>query len=89
MKKATKEQQDRMMLVNQRLISGMQKELTSGEISKSEALCLFAYVTGMLIAMQDQRTMRPEQAMDLVSENIAQGNKAAIESLFSGPGGTA
>ncbi|WP_371398873.1 hypothetical protein [Marinovum algicola] len=89
MRKATDTEQDRIMKVKERLITGMKAELTSGEISKPEALCLFAHVTGMLIAMQDQRTMTPDEAMNLVANNIEQGNASAIEQLFQGNGGNA
>ncbi|WP_317959873.1 hypothetical protein [Phaeobacter inhibens] len=77
------------MKVKERLITGMKSELMSGEISKPEALSLFAHVTGMLIAMQDQRTMSPDEAMNIVAKNIEQGNASAIEQIFEGPGGNA
>lgn len=88
MRKATDIEQDRIMAVKVRLIDGMNAELQSGEITKCEALCLFAHVTGMLIAMQDQRTMSPTTAMDLVGKNIEAGNASVIEQVFEGVGNT-
>lgn len=89
MRQATEAEQDRIMRVKARLIDAVKAELMSGEISRPEALALFAHVTGLLIAMQDQRTMTPDEAMALVGRNIEQGNASAIDQMFSGPGGTA
>lgn len=89
MRLASEAEGNRIMAVKARLIDGMKAELLSGEISKPEALCLFAHVTGMLIAMQDQRTMTPDQAMDMVAKNIEAGNASAIDQLFEGTGGNA
>ena len=89
MRQATKSERDRLMRVKAQLIGSMKSELVAGEISKPEALALFAQVTGMLIAMQDQRTMTPDDAMTLVSRNIQEGNASFIDQMFSGPGGTA
>jgi hypothetical protein len=52
-------------------------------LDASEALALCAYITGMCIAMQDQRTMTPDQAMELVIKNIQSGNRTAIEQVLS------
>ena len=72
------------MAVKERLLNSMKHEMMSGEISKAECLCLFAHVTGMLIAMQDQREVTPEQAMDMVGKNIEAGNASAIEQMLGG-----
>lgn len=39
-----------------------------------EILALLAHLVGQVIAMQDQRTMTPAMAMELVASNIQQGN---------------
>lgn len=87
MRKATKSEQDRLMAVKNRILSGIKDELAAGEISNVEILALMAQVTGMVIAMQDQRTMTPDQAMDLVARNIEAGNASAVEQLFQAPAG--
>ena len=88
MRLATLEEQDRIMAVKQRVIASIQSEMISGEVSKEEALCLFAYVTGMLIAFQDQTKMTGIQAMEIVGMNIEAGNASAIEQAFEGIGKT-
>jgi len=46
-----------------------------------ELLALSAHLTGQIIALQDQRTMSPEAAMNIVAENIEKGNKEVIDGL--------
>ena len=84
LRKSTEEEQERIMQVKHRLLMGIKDELLSGEVSKAELLGLMAHVTGMMIALQDQRTMSPEQAMNLVISNIENGNKSAVEQMFEG-----
>jgi len=48
-------------------------------LSPQEILAIAAQVVGMIVALQDQRTMTPDMAMELVARNIQSGNKAAIE----------
>jgi hypothetical protein len=54
-----------------------------------ELLAVTAHLVGQLIALQDQRTVTPAMAMDLVSSNIEQGNREVIDGLLSATGGTA
>lgn len=84
LREATDKEQARLMAVKTRLLESVKDEMLSGEITKAEFLCLFAHITGMLIAMQDQRTMMWQEAMDIVAENIRAGNASAIEQSFAG-----
>lgn len=47
-------------------------------LGPSGLLAVMACTVGHLIALQDQRTMTPDMAMDLVLANIVEGNKEAI-----------
>lgn len=49
-----------------------------------EMLALAAYTTGQLIALQDQRTMTPEMAIQLVEFNLQDGNLHALENGVAG-----
>lgn len=53
-----------------------------GELSALDILAMFAHCTGQLIALQDQRAITPAQAMQLVANNIEQGNREAIAELL-------
>lgn len=54
-------------------------------LSKREMLALASHLVGQLIAMQDQRTTTPAVALQIVSENIEQGNREVIEGLTLAP----
>lgn len=51
------------------------------ELSGIEILAIISYTVGQVIAMQDQRTISPAMALDLVSLNIEAGNRDAIDSV--------
>jgi hypothetical protein len=53
-----------------------------GELSPSELLAIAANLTGKLVALQDQRTMTPELAMEIVSRNLELGNQQALAELL-------
>lgn len=55
-----------------------------GALDASEMLAVAARLVGMLIAMQDQRRMTGDMAMELVAKNIEGGNAHAITGIFSG-----
>lgn len=55
----------------------------SGHLSAMEMLALSAHLVGQIVAMQDQRTMSPEAAMNIVSENIEAGNREVLDGLAS------
>jgi len=58
-------------------------------LSAADMLALVSHLVGQLIALQDQRTMTPAMAMQIVSSNIECGNREAIEPLLTQTGGTA
>jgi hypothetical protein len=55
----------------------------------SEVLAVLSHLVGQVIALQDQRTVTPEMAMELVSSNMERGNQEAVDSLLYAPGGHA
>ncbi len=56
------------------------------ELSAPDMLAIAAYTVGQLIALQDQRTMTPEAAMAVVTQNVEAGNRHVIEGLAAGAG---
>jgi len=59
------------------------------ELQAEEILAITAHFVGQLVALQDQRKYTAEMVMTLVSENIEQGNKEAIEGLLNNTSGYA
>lgn len=58
-------------------------------LTAAEVLAIAANMVGKLIALQDQRTMTREQAMEIVANNIELGNRTVIEQLLQSTGGRA
>jgi hypothetical protein len=58
----------------------------TGHLQGDAMLALAAYLTGQIVAFQDQRKMSPEQAMRLVTANLQLGNDAAVADLMSAGG---
>jgi hypothetical protein len=56
------------------------------KIDAEEMLAIAANMLGKLVAMQDQRKMTREKAMNLIVENIEVGNQQAIEDLMNSKG---
>lgn len=61
----------------------------AGDLQANQMLSMAAYFVGQLIALQDQRTMTPAMAMDLVSINIEKGNQFQLGELTGAPAGNA
>lgn len=53
----------------------------AGKLGGLELLAVAANLVGKLIAFQDQRTVTPELAGQVVRENIESGNRQAMERL--------
>jgi hypothetical protein len=53
----------------------------AGELDASEMLALAAHMVGQIVAMQDQRVMTPAMAMEVVAQNIEQGNGEVLAEL--------
>jgi hypothetical protein len=60
----------------------------AADVDALEILAIAAYTVGQLVALQDQRTVTPKLAMEIVARNIEAGNAHVIEGLFE-PGGSA
>jgi len=58
----------------------------AGHLDKKEMLALAAHLVGQIIAMQDQRTMRPDMAMEIVARNIEVGNAEVLANLSKSQG---
>lgn len=54
-----------------------------------EMLGITAHFIGQLIALQDQRIVTPEMAMEIVKRGIERGNAEAMETLLGNPEGSA
>jgi hypothetical protein len=58
------------------------------KLTALELLAIAANMVGKLIAMQDQRKITPDQALQMVGQNIEMGNQQVIEQLANQtPGG--
>lgn len=56
------------------------------KLSERDILLIAANMLGKLIAMQDQRTMTPKEALELVGKNIEYGNQQVLELLSNTAG---
>ena len=55
----------------------------AGHLSALEMLAVAANMLGKLLALQDQREITPEQAMQVIAHNIEMGNRQVVEELSS------
>jgi hypothetical protein len=55
-------------------------------LSAQEMLAGASQLVGNLIGLQDQRTMTPDMAMEVVAANIETGNETVIEGLMDTKG---
>jgi hypothetical protein len=68
-----------------KLVSKHADKLTSLEL-----LAVAANMLGKLVAMQDQRSVTPAMAMEIVAKNVEHGNQTVLDRLANGPiGGSA
>lgn len=58
----------------------------AGHLPAEEMLALATHLVGQIIAMQDQRTMTRQGALEIVSQNIEQGNGEAVAGLLETKG---
>lgn len=59
------------------------------KLSALELLAVAANMIGKLAALQDQRTVSPAMAMEVIAQNIEHGNKQVIDQLAQGQQGSA
>lgn len=74
-------------VANQDLCALIRKH--ADEVTSVELLALAANMVGKLVALQDQRSVSPELAMEIVAANLECGNKQVIDWLASAKGGSA
>lgn len=55
-------------------------------LTAAEILAIAANMVGKLIAMQDQKTMTPETAMEIIARNIQTGNQQVLDELANSAG---
>ena len=58
----------------------------SDEMTSLEVLAIAANMVGKLIAMQDQRTVTPGSAMEVVIRNIEYGNQQVLAEISNTQG---
>lgn len=61
----------------------------AGKMDAVQTLAIASHTVGQLLAMQDQRLAAPEFFMQLVQDNIEQGNADAVSALVGRPLGSA
>lgn len=59
----------------------------AGDLDATDMLALAAHLVGQLVAMQDQRKYTPPIIMEMVGENIEQGNREAMAEVAGNPAG--
>lgn len=66
------------------LLAAIREE--AGDMPAEEVLAVVAYTVGQLIALQDSGRITPAMAIQLVSENIEEGNRDAMMEAMSASG---
>lgn len=79
MKTSVRQPNDRHRQFRDELVAVLRKH--GDKLTATEMLALSAHLVGQIIAMQDQRTTTPAMAMQIVSENIEQGNREVLDGL--------
>lgn len=64
-------------------------EKHAGKLQSDEMLALASKMVGMIMALQDQRTMTPARALAIVTANIESGNQSIMHKLLNETAGTA
>ena len=58
----------------------------SDKLTALEMLAVAANMLGKLIALQDQRTITPDMAMEIVIKNMEDGNAQVVEQVMQSKG---
>lgn len=58
----------------------------AGKLDALQMLAVASNMLGKLVAMQDQRTVTPDLAMEVVAKNIEHGNQQVLEQLGASKG---
>ena len=56
------------------------------KLTAEELLAVAANMLGKMIALQDQRTMTPDQAMEIVLHNLEIGNQQVLDQIGAAEG---
>jgi hypothetical protein len=65
----------------QELVALIQRLTAQHNLSSVELLAVAANMLGKIVALQDQRTITADEAMDIVIANLQIGNDQAIKNL--------
>ena len=57
------------------------------KVTSLEMLAIAANMVGKIVAMQDQRSVTPGMAMQIVSRNLELGNQQVLQALRDAKGG--
>jgi hypothetical protein len=58
----------------------------AGKLSAVEMLALGSHLVGQILALQDHRSMTPDRAMEIVKQNIEQGNREVVDEMMASKG---
>lgn len=58
----------------------------AAKLTSLELLAVASNMLGKLVALQDQRTISPSMAMEVVAQNIEYGNKQVLDQLSKSRG---
>lgn len=64
----------------------LKKHADEHGLSSLEMLAIASNLVGKLVALQDQRTVTPAVAMKVVTMNLEEGNRQAIEAVMQSQG---
>lgn len=79
------ERQKTLVELHSRFVRFLRAE--AADYDPVDVLAVLAYSTGAAAAMQDARRLTAENVSDIISENIQQGNRAAIDLFGPAPDG--
>lgn len=61
----------------------------AAKMTSVEILAVAANMVGKLLALQDQRTMTKDMALDVIIKNIEYGNQQVLNNILNNTGGSA
>jgi hypothetical protein len=71
------------------VMTEMKRQADLHNLSDLDVLALCAFMTGAVVALQDQRKMTPAQALEFVGVNIEAGNRSVLKGLLGQTAGRA
>lgn len=60
----------------------------AADVDAADILAVMAHLVGQVVALQDQRKMTPEIAMEIVQSNMETGNAEMVSVLLNATGET-